>query len=269
MTDILEIFKAYNGTGYYCILFMAAIIYLWFTEEDNHIRVLLVIVPAIIQCLFFVPYFYMAYNRLDEGTFYRILWLLPMTLVIAYACCRIIGNHTRLGVICMAVLLALSGTCVYTSDIVSFAENPYNLPDELIELCDMVKPDEGEERVWVAFPPVLVHFVRQYTTDIMLPFGRDSMVDSWKRLDNPLYNLYMSPCMPASDLAKSATDYSCHYIVVDRDADILGDIRDFDFAEYGSTENYIVYRNNNVPLWNKGDEQDGSYMPYPYTEYIN
>lgn len=248
MTEILDIFKAYNGTGYYCILFIAALLYLWFTEEDKHIKALLVIVPGVIQLVFFVPYAYMIYEKLDEGTYYRILWLMPMTMVIAYSACRIIGNHTKVGVAVISVILAVSGTCVYTSSNVSIAENAYNIPDEVIELCDIVKPDEDQERVWVAFPPVLVHYVRQYTTTIQLPFGRDSMVDSWKKLDNPLYNLYVSPNMPADKLSQYATDYQCNYIILDKEAEVIGDLTDYGMEYVTSTENYDVYSNSKMPV---------------------
>lgn len=249
MAEILEIFKAYNGTGYYCILFIAALLYLWFTEEDKHIRILLVITPSIIQILFFIPYFYMLYNVLDEGTYYRILWLLPMTLVIAYSACRVIGTHLRLGVAVVGVILALSGTFVYSSANISRAENAYNLPQEVIDICDMVKPEEGKERVWAAFPPILVHYVRQYTTTIQLPFGRDSMVDSWKRLDNPLFDLYMSPQMPVDELTKLSTDYYCNYVIVEKEKGVIGEPGDYGLEYMGSTENFDVYRNTNVPLW--------------------
>ncbi len=251
MTEIVEIFKAYNGTGYYCLLFIAALIYLWFAEEDRNLRLLIVIVPTVIQILFFIPYFYMAYNVLDEGTYYRILWLLPMTLVIAYSACLAIGTHTRVGVAAMAVILALSGTFTYIGDTFTVAENPYHLPDELIDLCEMVEPDEGEERIWAAFPPSLVHYVRQYTTEIMLPFGRESMVDSWKKLDNPLYNEYMRPVMRSDELAKQAKEYNCHYCILDAEKQVEGDMRSNGFELIGRTDHYLVYRNTAVAFFEK------------------
>ena len=52
MTETLEILKAYNGTGYYGMLFIASLLYLYFTEEDTHTKKLLVIVPTVIQVLF-------------------------------------------------------------------------------------------------------------------------------------------------------------------------------------------------------------------------
>ena len=257
MTEILEIFKAYNGTGYYCLLFIAAILYLWFTEEDRNLKIILVIIPTVIQVLFFMPFFYFAYNKLDEGTYYRILWLLPMTLVIAYAGVKVIGTHTRLGVAIMALILILSGTCVYTSIGVSKAENAYKLPNEVVEICDMIMPEEGKERVWAAFPPILVHYVRQYSTEIQLPFGRDSMVDAWKKLDNPLFELYMSPNMPADLLTRYSNEYFCHYVIIEKEKGTVGNLTDFGMVQIGETENYLVYRNENIAF--ADDEPIGNY----------
>ncbi len=249
MTQIVEIFKAYNGTGYYCLLFIAALMYLWFAEENKSLKMLLVTVPTVIQVVFFIPYFYMAYNKLDEGTYYRILWLLPMTLVIAYSAVKVIGNHLRLGVALVCLLFMLCGTYTYMGVVFNRAENAYHLPDEVISLCDMVKPDEEGKRIWVAFPPELVHYVRQYTTDIMLPFGRDSMVESWKRLDNELFDIYMGHDIYADRLVSVSTDYQCDYVIVGRDKNVIGDVTDYGLKEIGSTMNYIVYSNLDNAIW--------------------
>ncbi|MCR4651227.1 MAG: hypothetical protein K5662_05690 [Lachnospiraceae bacterium] len=251
MTEILEIFKAYNGTGYYCILFLAALIYLWYSETNKTTRAIVVITPLLIQLIFFIPYFYKIYNKLDAGTYYRILWLLPMTLVIAYAGCRVIGNHVRMGLAIVCVILVISGTYVYKNINITPAENAYHLPQECIDLCDMVKPAEGKERVWVAFPPSLVHFVRQYTTEIQLPFGRDNMVSTWKSYENPLYDLYCGSVMPADKLSEYGTQYNCNYFILERKMRVYGNLEDYDILKIGETDNYIVYRNKSVPLWDK------------------
>ena len=250
MREILEIFKSYNGTGYYCILFIISLIYLWFNEEDKRLRALLVYAPTLIQVLFFVPYFYMIYNRLDEGTYYRILWLLPMTVVIAYSGCRVIGVHTRIGLALLCAILVMSGTYVYKSVYMTKAENEYHLPQEVVEICDMIKPEEGRERVWAVVPTDLAHYVRQYTTTIQLAYGRDSMVQSWKRLENPLYDLYTEPVMNVDKLSEYATEYYCNYVVLDKERILEGGKpEDLGLTRIGSTEHYDVYRNEKVDFF--------------------
>lgn len=250
MRTILEIFKAYNGTGYYCILFIIALLYLWFTEEDKRIKALLVYTPSLIQVIFFVPYFYMIYNRLDEGTYYRILWLLPMSVVIAYAGCKVIGVYTKTGLLLLSVILIMSGTYVYNSGYMTKAENKYHLPREVIEVCDMIKPAEGKERVWAVVPEEMAHYVRQYTTTIQLAYGRDSMVQSWKRLENPLYDLYTEPIMDVEQLSELSTEYYCNYVILDKERILInGKPEDYELIEIGQTMNYIVYRNLKVDFF--------------------
>lgn len=255
MNTILEIFKSYNGTGYYSILFIICLIYLWFVEEDKRIKALLVYTPTIIQALFFVPYFYMAYSLLDE-TYYRILWMLPMTVVIAYAGCKLIGVHTKIGLALLSVILVMSGTYVYKSQYITKAENEYHLPQEAIEVCDMIKPEPGKERVWAAVPTDLVHFVRQYTTTIQLAFGRDRMVAAWDAwlwyTPNELYDLYIQPTMDLQQLSDISTDMYCNYVVLEKTKELIGgEPADFELMKIGETQHYDVYRNLRVDFWDR------------------
>jgi len=249
LRDILEIFKAYNGSGYYCILFVISLIYLKFVEEDRKIKALLVYTPAVIQALFFVPFFYVVYNKLDDGTYYRILWLLPMTVVIAYAGCKLIGVHTKVGLVILSFVLVLSGTFVYRNSNITKAENAYHLPQECIDICDMIMPEEGKERVWAAFPIDLVHFVRQYTTRIQMPYGRDMLFGEWNVVLNPMFEEYNKPVMDAESLKETAVECGCNYVIIRKDQVMTGNLADDDFVKIGETLNYDVYRNLKVDFW--------------------
>ena len=249
MQTIMEIFKDFGGTGYYTILFVLSLIYLGFSEEDKRVKTILVYIPAIMLLLFFIPVFYMLYNQLDNGTYYRILWLMPMTVVIAYAGCKMIGHHIRLGVIIGCVVLAISGTYVYASQHISKAENLYHLPQETIEICDMIKPAEGEERVWALVPAEQVHFIRQYTTEIQLPFGRENLVVTWNGENHPLYTLLQQEVIPVDELSELSIEYFCNYIVLLKTMEVEGDLEEYGIKLIGETENYLVYRNTPVEFW--------------------
>ena len=249
MQTIFSIFKEYSGVGYYSILFIIALVYLAYTEEDKWIKNIFVYIPATIQVLFFIPCFYILYNKLDEGTYYRILWLLPMSIVIAYAGCKAIGRHIKTGLLLGCIVLAISGSYVYSGQYMEKAENPYHLPQETIEICDMIRPAEGEERVWALFPAEQVHFVRQYTTTIQMPFGRDNLVESWDRIIHPLYTLLQQKVIPADELSKLSIESYCNYIILLKTMKVEGDLEDYGIEKIGETENYLVYRNTPVDFW--------------------
>lgn len=249
MQTIMSIFKDFGGTGFYSILFLLSLIYLGYTEEDKRVKTMLVYIPAIMLVLFFLPPFYMLYNRLDEGTYYRILWLMPMTVVIAYAGCKVIGRHVKLGVLLGCIVLIISGKYVYSSQHMTPAENAYHLPQETIEICEMIRPAEGEERVWALFPAEQVHFVRQYTTTIQLPFGRDNLVESWNREIHPLYTLLQQEVIPADELSELSIESYCNYIILLKTMKVEGDLEEYGIKLIGETENYYVYRNTPVAFW--------------------
>lgn len=251
MQTIMTIFKDYGGTGYYTILFVLSLIYLGFTEEDKRVRTILVYIPAVMMLLFFLPVFYVLYNGLDSGTYYRILWLMPMTVVIAYAGCKLIGHHVKLGVLVAAFVLIISGTYVYKSQYISKAENLYHLPQETIEICDMIKPAEGAERVWAVFPVEQVHFVRQYTTTIQMPYGRESIETSWGYGKHPLCELLLKEYIPADELSELSIENDCHYIILLKKMKIDGNLGEYDIELIGETENYLVYRNTPVEFFEK------------------
>ena len=249
MQTIMSIFKDFGGTGFYSILFLLSLIYLGYTEEDKRVKTMLVYIPAIMLVLFFLPPFYMLYNRLDEGTYYRILWLMPMTVVIAYAGCKVIGRHVKLGVLLGCIVLIISGKYVYSRQHMTPAENAYHLPQETIEICEMIRPAEGEERVWALFPAEQVHFVRQYTTTIQLPFGRDNLVESWNREIHPLYTLLQQEVIPADELSELSIESYCNYIILLKTMKVEGDLEEYGIKLIGETENYYVYRNTPVAFW--------------------
>ncbi len=250
MQTIMEIFKDYGGTGYYTILFVLSLIYLGFAEEDKRVKTILVYIPAIMLLLFFIPVFYVLYNHLDEGTYYRILWLMPMTVVIAYAGCKAIGHHIKLGMVIGCIVLIISGTYVYNSPYITKAENPYHLPQETVDICEMIRPAEGEERVWALFPAEQVHFVRQYTTTIQMPFGRDSLVTSWDHREiHPLYTLLQQDVIPVDELSELSIENYCNYIILLKTMEVEGDLEEYGIDLIGETENYLVYRNTPVEFW--------------------
>ena len=119
MKEIVTIFQNYCGSGWYPVLFLAALLYLLVTEKKKQIRVVLVESSLVITVLFFLPFTKTIMNLLGEGeTYYRILWLLPMAVVIAYAGIRLFGKHYRIGFVVLALVLVLiAGVLVFVNSI--------------------------------------------------------------------------------------------------------------------------------------------------------
>ena len=99
-TIALGTIKDYMGTGFVTVLFLVALVYLAVFEKDRIKRIFFVYIPFVIVLVFLCPVSYKIYGLFSEGvTYYRLLWLLPMGVCIAYAGCKLFAEHKRIGLI--------------------------------------------------------------------------------------------------------------------------------------------------------------------------
>lgn len=248
MKEILTIFQAYTGSGFLTILYLLILLYLWISEKNTTVRAIFVYGAGILQLLFFIPLFYYGYQILDEGTYYRILWILPMTITIAYGCVKLLSKYPKVSVWIGMVLIMLCGQYVYSNVYITPAENAYHIPQETIEVCDMMIPGEDEERITGLFPDELIHFVRQYTSRIQMPYGRDYLAPDWIYGDHPLREMFNQKEIKISQLIRLATEYKCHYIIIEKDKKLIGDLDKLNIVQIGETTNYNIYRNYQVDI---------------------
>ena len=248
MRDILEIFQGFTGSGYLTILYLLTLLYLWTAETNPTFRAVFVYGASIIQLLFFIPLFYYGYQLLDEGTYYRILWVLPMTITIAYAAVRILGRYPTGSVVVGIALIIICGKYVYSNAYISRAENVYHIPQEVIEVCDIIMPEEDEERVTGAFPDGLIHFVRQYSSRIQMAYGRDYLAPDWIYGDHPLRKVMNQEEIRISELVRLATEQKCQYIIIEKNKELIGNFERLKVFKVGETTNYDIYRNYQVDI---------------------
>lgn len=173
-----------NGRSWIIFWFLLLIssIYLIVKESDVRKKIIFGVIPLVIVAGFLFPItkkLYVKVARLESAnTYYRILWIIPMYVTIAYAFTKFITSikssvkkHVAVGI--LAVVIAITGSCVYANEHVYLAENIYHLPQNVIYICDRIKPTEDEGIIRAAFTPELVYFVRQYDPNILMPYGRD------------------------------------------------------------------------------------------------
>lgn len=251
MREILTVYQQFTGVGFLTILYLLALTYLWLSEKNGVIRSIFVYGASFLQILFFCPLFYYGYQLLDKGTYYRILWLLPMTITIAYVGSIILSRYPAGSTVLGLFLIALCGKFVYSNEYISKAENVYHIPQEVVEICDMIMPKEDEERVTGVFPDELIHFIRQYSTKIQMVYGRDYLAPDWNYGNHPMREAMNAEKIQVFRLVKLANSAKCQYIILKGDKQIIGDFNNFNVGLIGRTENYKVYRNKNVEIFKK------------------
>ena len=245
-----EFFRLYMGTGLIVIFFLAAVVYLLFTEKRKPIRILFVYMPVAVLVIFFNPLVTkLVYDYADNEIYYRILWLLPVTLVIAFAVAELYGKLSEKRrfpfAIVAAVLIVVSGSYIYNNGFYRKAENRYHVPQSVVEICDAIEV-EGRE-VMAVFPEELLQYVRQYSPVVCMPYGREITVDRWNYALE-IYDVMEAEVIDAKRLSELARIHACAYIILPEEKEVDGDLNDYLFADFGAVEGYVIYKDSTVNL---------------------
>ncbi len=243
--ESVVIFKNYMGfhqNHYLAFLYLGILLYLWFAEKDRHKRAVFVYAPTLLLGMFFCPLFRKVFVRLlqDSETYYRLLWLLQMSLVSAYGALKLFAKHRRIGTAVMCALIVVCGDYVYDSEHIVKAENAYHLPQEAVDLVDLIEPEEG--RITVLVPADLLTYVRQYSTNIELPYGREMLISRWDYY-HPMYEaMERAEVIETKTFVELAREYPCAYIVLKEDREITEPLTEYDYEVYGQVGEFVVYR---------------------------
>ena len=240
----LEQFQNYIGNGLVMGLFAAALIFLFFQEKDKTRRVLLLYFPAAVMFLFFCPLFSgMIYMALDDETYYRILWLLPQTVVLGYAGIRLVTLfRKRLLQAVTAVLLCAviigSGSYVYHNPYFSKAQNRFHVPQTVADVCDAIIIPGREVRA--TMPDEMLPYVRQYTANVCMPYGRDVVVKSWEK-KSKLHDAMSASEIDCQKVAELSKEKECQYIVLHSSWKKVGSLENYGYQHVKDVDGYEIY----------------------------
>ncbi|MCR5303797.1 MAG: hypothetical protein K6E33_04480 [Lachnospiraceae bacterium] len=256
----IDIFREFGGGYGRWILYFAALIYLLYAlrgnEDENEMyrekRIIFIWTPLVITLLFFLPPFYILYSKVtDISTYYRILWLLPSEVTVCQAAVCLVekaGKPVIKAAVAIAAcaLIILTGKYTYDSDIASRAENPYHLPQYVMDICDEIAPADGRYEVCAVFPPELVYYVRQYRTDIRLVYGREMVEPAWAGEGyNGVYNEMAAPVINMDSLlreARASERGPVKYYILGNEREIDRDPREAGLIPQAEIGGYTVYR---------------------------
>lgn len=242
---IMSVIKSYMGTGFVTVVFLLCLAYLAFTERDKVKRCVFIYMPLVVIIVFLFPLTYKFYGKVSEDvTYYRLLWLIPVTPVIAYASVSYLTGiksckKKTLASIALALFLAFSGKLMYTSVHMVDADNVYHMPQVVVDICDTIHVDGREVRA--AMPEELMQFVRQYDPCICLAYGRQYLMGIYAEEND------FRDAMIARDtelIGTLGTVREVHYIIV-RPGEEFEELP-VNYEEFARIDGFIIYKNTVV-----------------------
>ncbi len=250
-------FKLFFGNPILPIIFLASAIYLTVFEKDLRKKIILGIPPLVIMAGFLLPITKIVYvAAFDDGsdTYYRLLWLVPMYVVIGYAACKLVFGFDSVAkrvaaLVAVLVVTVLSGSLVYLNQYMSVAQNLYHIPQDVIDVCQVIAPKDDEPRIRAVFPSELVHFVRQYDTVILMPYGRELIASQWDYY-NAVHEVYEKPeVIKAEELLEATRQAKCLYIVLRTDRKVDVNLVTMGLKLVDTVDGYYIYADPEIIEW--------------------
>ncbi len=237
-----------SGSGMLTGLYVCALLFLFFREKETYKRILLIYLPLFWIVILFLPITYrIVATVIDEELYYRFFWMLPMSLVIAYALVQLYhfyrGKYKKLLAIMIALVLVISGDFLYDNWRYSKAKNIYHVPQEVVDICDLIHTPGRE--VMALFPKELMQYVRQYDGTICMPYGRNVLVGDWE-IYHELYFAFEIHETNSATIAKGAAKYECSYVVAKAGKLSEEIVKESGYELLETLHGYDVFYNDNI-----------------------
>lgn len=243
---IFQNYVGFHQNKYLFGIYFFFLLYLLLTEKNKRVRAIFIYAPVILLVCFFCPLFRKVFVRLlnDAETYYRLLWLLQMSLVSAYGALRLCGKYRKTGLVVMCAAIVACGSLVYRSEHISKAQNWYHLPEEAVEVAELIEPEEG--RVMALVPADLIYYIRQYSTQINMPYGREMLIARWDYYNDMYEAMEEAEIIQTDSFVELTREYGCNYVVLKKDRELQAPLTDYGFELYAQTDTYLIYIDRNM-----------------------
>ena len=244
------------GSSFYLPLMLAAVFYLILRRKSAG-RVLMVSYSLLMLAAFLMPPVFLILKPFfrDGMVYWRFLWLIPYTVLIALAATDLVSSLPGKGmwivgsIVFIAVLTA-GGKTVYTSE--NWQKSPsfekVSLPTlQVLDSIDRNRRESGNDEAVFAGPIGVMSRIRQVDPSIRLYVGRNLNMDSLRE-ENP--RLYRRMMILDGRMTAEGGDFGGHfrakkvnYIMVFDEAEADGNLTANGYEAVAKTDNWTLWYN--------------------------
>lgn len=233
-------FIEYKGEGMYFALFLIGILYFLLKEKNKKVKLLFVLYPIIMMIITINPIFHKLIGNFFENTYWRVYWLIPLIIEIAYFSVRFIkeqeGKNRIIASVGIVVIIIFSGRLIYNKDNFTKTGNLYKLPDESVLVAQLIGADEAEYKKAIV-PETLVAHIRQIDASIELLYKREPdgvyfKIPAWTESNSG----------NVKGITAIAKEKKCNYVVFKKAVVLNGKMEDYGFEKINETPNYAIYK---------------------------
>ena len=184
---------------------------------------------------------------IGESVYWRMLWLLPEVIFIAYFFTKLVMERTGIKrwvllALCV-VFVASTGTGFFRYIKPTRIGGINKLPNETIAVCEALQADKakrGEKEIRLIVPDGLVCSIRQYDATIKMPYGRAVLKGEKKHL---IHDALAQTPVSFDLLAYLAGLYDCNYLVypLSEDGSSESSLQKVGYESVGQLDGYGLY----------------------------
>lgn len=249
INQILNLWSNYWGDSLFSYLLILAAAYLLvFKRKEENVKYVLTYL-LIMLFLFFCPLTAAVIQKcIGESVYWRVLWLIPSSPVIALAMTELIKDHQKnmqmlLVVLCIGIV-AVSGKEVYLAGNYTRVHNYQQVPDEVAGICELIQADAQGEKFTFASDDDISSYVRVYDPSIYNLIGRNAR--STQGRSRKLYYEINSPEPDYRIIATGGKKQKCNYLALRITADEQKEVlAEAGYQEIGSIGRYTIFRLGN------------------------
>ena len=231
------------------LLFTAALILCFFMGKRE--RRLLFWPSVLVLVFFFNPFFYKYVGTLFlSGIYWRLLWMLPVSFVIAYVLTKLLYRIPKNAV--RALMLVIACGCIFVTGVPVFSrttyrerENLYEIPTAAIEICDYVKSNLENWKETIIVPNELLCEIRQYSSAVGLLYGRNfgGFISDIEEDEMAVYEEMSKEEPDVALITEVARNRDCRYIVFNLSFhDVPEDLTEYGYEKVEVIEEvYAIY----------------------------
>ena len=263
----LSKYNEFQGSGVQMAMFWMAALMLYVENRKTEQKLMMILLrdTALFVLVFLCPVtagFIMKYC-IGESVYWRMLWLLPEVIVLAYLYTKWIlqcQGAKRLMVTLLCVLsLFMTGRGFWNYAKMDFATGLEKLPRGVQEICETIRNDQAQrqdEEVRLIVLDDLLCSIRQYDSNIKMPYGRAVLKGETSHIIHDVLNQQI---FSAELLAHWAKQYQCNYLVYPKSEDgaVETSLVEVGYEVVAEVENYQIF------YLNTKDKDDWKMIQYP------
>lgn len=248
LLEAKKCFYEYFGTGFFLPLFLLGILFILLCRDKRKSSYFMAFASVVIMLISALPpCVYIIDACIGIEVYWRMYWLLPVNALIAYLFVETlpakeekITKKLLYGVIAICVL-CIAGEPVFTKEAFTVSENAYEIPQETIDLIELIEGSaQPEEEINVIFPPAHALYARTYSGRVNQMYGRKYISPRGYKAIAAYEN---ADAMEASKtLVKLARRCHFNYVVYYNDPDVIAYFQKKKFTYLGNAGIYAVFK---------------------------